>query len=403
MAAGVASARVLTGAASRFGRGAAAAASAAGRAAVLAPMPGKVVKVLVTAGDEVKARQGLVVVEAMKMENELRSPKDGRVTEVLVAEGRVGRGRASAGGRGVAVLPMTFKETARLVWRHARRAGVIALGFLAAGIVTSVSVDLGTLFPQIRRYAEPAGSRRIERPLHIGGLSIRVFDGHFVVHDLVIDGIDADRRAVPPRPRDRRGDAALAAAPGQLTITNVTMTDWQMKVETFPGGRHTFPRFASNNPSSGPSPIKFSVAYVHAVRGQFTYEDHGTPWSTVVRNLDVTVLRLVGYRGYSHLVGRAHHGPEVRRRWAWTSGRGSGSRTGRSCSIASSSTRDGAKTTLHRASWISARWPEQTYQVDSTIQLPPMRGDLVGPRDVHARRARRTSRARSTSSRAAGS
>jgi biotin carboxyl carrier protein len=50
-------------------------------------MPGKVVKVLVKPGDEVKARQGLVVVEAMKMENELRSPKDGRVAEVLVAEG----------------------------------------------------------------------------------------------------------------------------------------------------------------------------------------------------------------------------------------------------------------------------------------------------------------------------
>ena len=50
-------------------------------------MPGKVVKVLVSPGDEVKARQGLVVVEAMKMENELRSPKDGRVREVAVTEG----------------------------------------------------------------------------------------------------------------------------------------------------------------------------------------------------------------------------------------------------------------------------------------------------------------------------
>lgn len=86
MAAGVASVRVLTGAANRFGRGAGAA-QAAGTQQVLAPMPGKVVKVLVRPGDEVKARQGLVVVEAMKMENELRSPKDGRVSEVLVAEG----------------------------------------------------------------------------------------------------------------------------------------------------------------------------------------------------------------------------------------------------------------------------------------------------------------------------
>jgi biotin carboxyl carrier protein len=54
---------------------------------VTAPMPGKVVRVLVAAGDEVKARQGLVVVEAMKMENELRAARDGRVKDVHVAEG----------------------------------------------------------------------------------------------------------------------------------------------------------------------------------------------------------------------------------------------------------------------------------------------------------------------------
>jgi biotin carboxyl carrier protein len=54
---------------------------------VSAPMPGKIVKVLVKAGDEVVARQGVVVVEAMKMENELRSPKAGTITEVRVIEG----------------------------------------------------------------------------------------------------------------------------------------------------------------------------------------------------------------------------------------------------------------------------------------------------------------------------
>ena len=55
---------------------------------VLAPMPGKVVRVLVKAGDQVTARQGLVVVEAMKMENELRAARDGRVRDVSVAEGQ---------------------------------------------------------------------------------------------------------------------------------------------------------------------------------------------------------------------------------------------------------------------------------------------------------------------------
>jgi len=55
---------------------------------VTAPMPGKVVRVLVKPGDEVAARQGLVVVEAMKMENELRAARVGRVREVAVAAGQ---------------------------------------------------------------------------------------------------------------------------------------------------------------------------------------------------------------------------------------------------------------------------------------------------------------------------
>jgi biotin carboxyl carrier protein len=54
---------------------------------LLAPMPGKVVRVLVQPGDEVVARQGVIVVEAMKMENELRAGRPGVVREVLVVEG----------------------------------------------------------------------------------------------------------------------------------------------------------------------------------------------------------------------------------------------------------------------------------------------------------------------------
>jgi biotin carboxyl carrier protein len=66
----------------------AAAASGSGPQRVLAPMPGKVVRVLVAAGDAVKAKQGLVVVEAMKMENELKASRAGRVREVQVSEGQ---------------------------------------------------------------------------------------------------------------------------------------------------------------------------------------------------------------------------------------------------------------------------------------------------------------------------
>jgi biotin carboxyl carrier protein len=56
-------------------------------------MPGKVVRVLVKVGDSVTHNQPLLVLEAMKMQNEIRAPLNGLVTEVGVAEGRaVGSG-----------------------------------------------------------------------------------------------------------------------------------------------------------------------------------------------------------------------------------------------------------------------------------------------------------------------
>lgn len=54
---------------------------------VLAPMPGKIVRVLVGTDQEVTQDQGLVVIEAMKMQNELRAPRAGRITQVHVKEG----------------------------------------------------------------------------------------------------------------------------------------------------------------------------------------------------------------------------------------------------------------------------------------------------------------------------
>lgn len=52
-----------------------------------APMPGKVVRILVGEKAEVEAGQGVIVVEAMKMQNELKSPKKGVVSKIVVAEG----------------------------------------------------------------------------------------------------------------------------------------------------------------------------------------------------------------------------------------------------------------------------------------------------------------------------
>jgi biotin carboxyl carrier protein len=54
---------------------------------ITSPMPGKVVRVLAPAGTEVEAGQGVIVVEAMKMQNEMKSPKKGKVQKILAPEG----------------------------------------------------------------------------------------------------------------------------------------------------------------------------------------------------------------------------------------------------------------------------------------------------------------------------
>lgn len=73
---------------SSFGRRVGESAAGAGPQQVTSPMPGKVLRVLVAPGDAVEPRQGLVVIEAMKMENELRAGRAGRVKAVRVVPGQ---------------------------------------------------------------------------------------------------------------------------------------------------------------------------------------------------------------------------------------------------------------------------------------------------------------------------
>jgi biotin carboxyl carrier protein len=58
-----------------------------GRQSIVSPMPGKIVRILKSAGDTVEAGEGLIVVEAMKMQNEMKSPKSGRVSEIKAKDG----------------------------------------------------------------------------------------------------------------------------------------------------------------------------------------------------------------------------------------------------------------------------------------------------------------------------
>lgn len=58
-----------------------------GEQKLIASMPGKVVRIITAVGDQIKAGQGILVIEAMKMQNEVRSPKDGQLKKLLVHQG----------------------------------------------------------------------------------------------------------------------------------------------------------------------------------------------------------------------------------------------------------------------------------------------------------------------------
>src|SRR6202142_2080642 len=63
--------------------------SEAGPQKLKSPMPGKIIRILVSEKDEVQAGQGIIVMEAMKMQHEMKSPKSGKVQKILTSEGSV--------------------------------------------------------------------------------------------------------------------------------------------------------------------------------------------------------------------------------------------------------------------------------------------------------------------------
>jgi TamB, inner membrane protein subunit of TAM complex len=193
-------------------------------------------------------------------------------------------------------MPLRFQRFARvrahLAFRFTKIGVAIAAAALAVAMVTTVTVDLG---PGLRALAEREGSRRIQRPMHIGSLSVHLLDGKFVLTDFVIEGLVPTNR---PFLRAKRLAVSLswqAMFHREVLLDSIEMTGWQMVVEQWQNGIHSFPKFTSG--PSGPRRFVTTLQYVRASDGEFTFDDHTTPWSTVARNLDVTMNKVVGYRG----------------------------------------------------------------------------------------------------------
>jgi len=162
---------------------------------------------------------------------------------------------------------------------------------LAVAIVTTLSVDVGDLgWPiDLKERAEAAGSSFLERPMHIGRLSIRLWDGAYVVEDLVIDGPTPESLPFLTAGRILVSMSWRTLLDRRLVFDTIEMTDWRVHADSRPDGNN-FPRLRRGEPG-GESDWTTTLAYVHAHRGEFTFQDHGGPWGIVARNVDVTVAR----------------------------------------------------------------------------------------------------------------
>jgi hypothetical protein len=270
--------------------------------------------------------------------------------------------------------------------RTARRAikiGVVLFAIIVATIaVTTVAVDLG---PTLRARAEQEGSKFLQRPMRIGHLSVRLWSGKYIVEDLRIDGLTPESRPFLTAKRIEVSMPWNTLFNRRVVFDTIQMTDWAMYVETFPAspefpnGRHNFPRFTRGGPRRQ-SQWTTTLQYVRAYRGEFTYNDHGTPWSTVARNLDVTVSRPANeYRG----TAKFSNGTVAIQSYVPMR-----------ADMTSTFKIEGGKVLFDRLDLVTdgarsavtgevdlGRWPEQIYHVKSRIQFPRMR-ELFFARDT---------------------
>jgi len=239
---------------------------------------------------------------------------------------------------------------------------------LAVTFVTTISADLG---PALLSQAEEQGTRYLERPLHIGNMQVRLWDGSYIFEDLMIEGRKPEsipfftaKRIVVSMPWNTLFNR-------RLVFDTIELSDWQMHAESLRDGTNNFPKLMPKGPR-GPSSWTTTLQYVHAGRGQFTFQDHGTPWGIVARNLDVTVAR-----PGSEYVGQARFSDGLTTIQGYVPFRTDMTSTfkidrGRVLFDRINLKTEGTESVLNGDVNLSF-WPELMLQVKSSIDLPKMR------------------------------
>ncbi len=258
----------------------------------------------------------------------------------------------------------------KATYRRVRTLVVVLAIVIGAGMVSSFAVDVG---PALKTRAEQEGSKWLDRPVHIGRLGVELARGRFFVEDLRIDGLTPEAR---PWLVAKRIDVSLtwrALVDREVLVDTIEMSDWKMVVESFPNGRHNWPRLnGPPRPSrTDPPMVVTTMQFVRATRGEFVFDDHGSRWGVIAPNLEVTAGKFADYRGRARFSGGTirFQGFEPMSADLATTFRVQG---GKIVLDRIDLTTDGAVSELTGVVDPS-RWPEMFYQVKSRIQFSRQR------------------------------
>jgi hypothetical protein len=262
--------------------------------------------------------------------------------------------------------------------RYLLHALALVTAVVAALVVTFFTVDIGR-FGRLKDEAEKGGSKWLDRPMTIGQIRAKVRPGYFEFHDVVIQGLTpADR----PFMRIKKITVSVpwwTIFNRALIIESVALSGWEMHIESFPGGRHNFPRVMGPprdpNKPRGPSRFSTTMRWVEAAGGTVTYIDHGTPWRITAPNMRVTLFRRPERNDYGGTA--TFSGGRIRIQSYEEFG---ASMTSTFSMVAPNLhfdrinlTTDGAQSVLVGDLQMN-RWPEQTYQIRSTIDIATQKG-----------------------------
>jgi hypothetical protein len=264
------------------------------------------------------------------------------------------------------------------IWRWTRRILLVFVAVIAALIYTTFTIDISR-FEGLRTRAEAGASAYLKRPARIGAIRAKLTPGVFTIDDFVIEGLTPEARPFFSAKRITVSLSWRTLLERELVL-DVTLDDWTMTVEKWADGRTNTPRLRPEPRPPGPKRLrKTTVNFVHARNGEFAFFDHGMPWRVVAPNLNFS---LVPYGG--HMVGLARfNGGTVAIQ----------DFTPMAASLATRFSLEGGLVKLQHIDLLTdgaeshitglvdfTRWPDQTYNVSSTVDLSRMKA-IFFPRE----------------------